>query len=198
MPEQQLHKPGRFFAVAFVLILAVIAADQASKWYVLETMLRTNPENLDFWSWFTKRAPLAFFEDQQEKYKQVVFNGWLNFTMVWNKGISFGMFASQNGKMPVLFICVSLCISMALFFWLVLARTTLLFIALPPIIGGAIANVCDRVRFGAVADFIDLHIGEHHWPAFNIADACVVIGAALVVIDAILDKSDNKKDTANA
>ncbi len=194
----QVIRPGRYFIVAFFLILVVIGLDQASKWFVMETMLRAKSESPDFWTWFTTRDMIDFFADQQEKYKQVVFNPWLNFTMVWNKGISFGMFGGGQGKMPVLFIALSLMISMGLLIWLVLARTKMLFLALPLIIGGAIGNVCDRVRFGAVADFIDVHLGDRHWPAFNVADACVCIGAFFLILDTILDKSGSKKDQKNA
>lgn len=196
--SEQVIRPGRYFIVAFILILVVIGADQASKWFVLESMLRTKSENPDFWTWFTTRNMVEFFADQQEKYKQVVFNPWLNFTMVWNKGISFGMFGAGQGKTPLLFIALSMIISFGLLIWLVLARTKMLFLALPLIIGGAIGNVIDRVRFGAVADFIDVHIGDRHWPAFNIADACVCIGAFLLILDTIFDKSGSKKGTKNA
>ena len=196
--SEQVIRPGRYFIVAFFLILVVIGADQASKWFVMESMLRVKSESPDFWTWFTTRDMVEFFTDQQEKYKQVVFNPWLNFTMVWNKGISFGMFGAGQGKAPILFIALSLMISFGLFIWLVLARTKMLFLALPLIIGGAIGNVIDRVRFGAVADFIDVHVGDRHWPAFNIADACVCIGAFFLILDTILDKSGTKKGPKNA
>ncbi|MDF3023549.1 MAG: lspA [Alphaproteobacteria bacterium] len=196
--SEQVIRPGRYFIVAFFLILVVIGLDQASKWFVMESMLRVKSENPDFWTWFTTRDMVEYFSDQQEEYKQVVFNDWLNFTMVWNRGISFGMFGAGAGKTPLLFIALSMLISLGLLIWLVLARTKMLFFALPLIIGGAIGNVIDRVRFGAVADFIDMHLGDRHWPAYNIADACVVIGAIFLILDTIFDKSGSKKDPKNA
>jgi len=196
--SEQVIRPGRYFIVAFFLILVVIGLDQASKWFVMESMLRVKSENPDFWTWFTTRDMVEYFSDQQEEYKQVVFNDWLNFTMVWNRGISFGMFGAGAGKTPLLFIALSMLISLGLLIWLVLARTKMLFFALPLIIGGAIGNVIDRVRFGAVADFIDMHLGDRHWPAYNIADACVVIGAIFLILDTIFDKSGSKKGPQNA
>lgn len=195
--SEQVIRPGRYFIVAFFLILVVIGLDQASKWFVMESMLRVKSEGPDFWTWFKTRDMIEYFADQQEKYKQVVFTPWLNFTMVWNKGVSFGMGAGA-GKTPLLFIALSMMISFGLLIWLVLARTKMLFLALPLIIGGAIGNVIDRVRFGAVADFIDVHIADRHWPAFNVADACVCIGAFFLILDTIFDKSGTKKDPKNA
>lgn len=182
-----VHKPGRFFLVAFIAIFAVVAADQATKWLVLETMLRPTSENPDFWTWFTTRKLLGEFVDQQETYNVVTFTSWLNFVMVWNKGVSFGMLGGDKALPPVVFIAFSLFVSMGMFIWLVLARSKLLSVALPLIIGGAIANSIDRFRFGAVADFVDVHVGDLHWPAFNLADSCIVVGACFILLDALLD-----------
>jgi signal peptidase II len=192
--SEHAHKPGRYFAAAFLLIFAVIFADQASKWFVLESMLRTKVTHPDFWTWFMKPEPLQYFIDQQEEYNTVTLAPWLDFKMVWNRGISFGMFDSDNPKMPVLFMCVSLFVSVGLFVWMAIARGRLLLVALPLVIGGAIGNVCDRIRFGAVADFVDFHVGDWHWPAFNLADASICIGAGLLVIHALLDKSAQKNE----
>ncbi len=185
-------KPGRYFIAAFLLIFGVLLADQASKWFVLETMLREKSTGPDFWTWFKTSAPLPYFVDQIEKYKTVTFNGWLNFTMVWNRGVSFGMFDSDNPKMPVMFMCLSLFVAMGLFIWMAIARGRLLLVALPLVIGGALGNVCDRMRFGAVADFIDVHVGDRHWPTFNVADACICIGAGFLIIHALLDNHQKK------
>lgn len=179
---------------ALLLIFGVLLADQASKWFVLETMLRTKGAAPDFWQWFTTRDtidalnPLAV-ESVTEEYNTITFNSMLNFRLVWNTGISFGMFGGANS---LIFMGLSLLVSAGLFVWMAIARGRLLLVALPLVIGGALGNVCDRVRFGAVADFIDVHIGEHHWPAFNVADSCICIGAGLLILHALLDQSDKK------
>ena len=58
--------------------------------------------------------------------------------------------------------------------------------ALACILGGAVGNVIDRVRFGAVVDFLDFHVSGYHWPAFNVADSAIVIGAGLILLDSLL------------
>ena len=66
-------------------------------------------------------------------------------------------------------------------------------LALGLIIGGAVGNIVDRLRFGAVADFLDFHIGAYHWPAFNLADASITVGIALLLIDALLIRRERHK-----
>ena len=61
-------------------------------------------------------------------------------------------------------------------------------VAISLIVGGAVGNVIDRVRFNAVADFIDFYVGKFHWPAFNVADSCIVIGAVILMFRALLSK----------
>jgi len=147
MSQATAYNPGRFFALASVIIAAVIAVDQYTKWLVLETMLRQKGDQSSFINWFTTMRPVAQFLDQQENYNKVTFNPWLDFVMVWNKGVSFGMFDSGNPTTTMLLIGFSLCVCMALLVWLVLARSKLLSVALPLMIGGALGNTIDRIRF---------------------------------------------------
>lgn len=107
-----------------------------------------------------------------------------NLVMVWNPGISFGLFSSQN--QPLVFVCLSLAICAALLVWLARARDLLSALALGLTLGGALGNVIDRVRFGAVADFFDVHLAGYHWPAFNIADSCIVIGVVVLCLGGML------------
>ena len=193
MSVTKTHKPGRFFALALFIIGAIIAVDQYTKWLVMETMLRANPKNIAFGDWFLTRQPLPEFADLQEVFKTVTYTPWLDFVMVWNRGVSFGLFDSGSPAMATMFIAFSLFVSMGLFVWMSFAGTKLLSAALPLIIGGALANAIDRFRFGAVADFIDIHAGVHHWPAFNIADSCICLGAALLVIDTLMSAGRTKK-----
>ncbi|MDE1151930.1 MAG: signal peptidase II [Micavibrio sp.] len=187
------HKPGRFFALALFFIGAIILLDQYTKWLVTETMLKTGGKQPLFGDWFLTRQPLPEFMDQQETYNHVTINPYLDFVMVWNKGVSFGLFDSGNPTMALVLIAFSLLISMGLFIWMSFANTRLLSAALPFIIGGAVANAIDRFRFGAVADFIDVHINDSHWPAFNLADSCICLGAALLVIDTLMSAGKGKK-----
>lgn len=186
-------RPGQFFLFGMFVICAIIFADQYTKWLVLETMLRAGGDTPAFQDWFMTRQPLEFFTDQREVYQSREITGFLNFVMVWNTGISFGLF-SDNADMEksrilaLVFIALSLTVALALIVWLAVARSRLLAAALSLIVGGAIANVIDRVRFGAVADFVDVHAAGFHWPAFNLADSCIAIGALFLVIDTLTSK----------
>ncbi|MGH6897272.1 MAG: signal peptidase II [Geminicoccaceae bacterium] len=110
----------------------------------------------------------------------------LNLVVVWNPGVSFGMFASAGALMPWLLSGLALAVAVALGFWLRQAEHPLAGIALGLIIGGALGNVIDRVRFGAVVDFLDFHALGYHWPAFNVADSAICVGAALLLVDGLL------------
>jgi signal peptidase II len=68
---------------------------------------------------------------------------------------------------------------------------TLLAVALALVIGGAVGNVIDRIRFGAVVDFLDFHVAGWHWPAFNIADSAITIGVILLILDSLKSRPEN-------
>ena len=109
----------------------------------------------------------------------------LNLVLVWNRGISFGMFGG-GALPPWLLAAVALAVTLALVIWLRKVDTRLLAVAIGLVIGGALGNVADRFRFGAVADFVDPHWGDYHWPAFNLADAAIFVGVMILLIDALL------------
>ena len=107
----------------------------------------------------------------------------LNLVLVRNEGVSFGML---GGVMPWwALIVVSLAIVAVLATWLWRAQSRVLSVALGLVIGGALSNVLDRVRHGAVTDFLDFHFATYHWPAFNLADMAIVAGAALLLLDGL-------------
>ncbi|KZD12130.1 signal peptidase II [Oceanibaculum pacificum] len=104
-----------------------------------------------------------------------------NLTPVWNRGVSFGLLSSHQDWMPYILSAVALAISIGMLVWLRRATPGLLALALGLVIGGAIGNVIDRLRYGAVVDFLDFHISGYHWPAFNIADAAICVGVLLIL-----------------
>jgi signal peptidase II len=128
----------------------------------------------------SKLATLALLEDA------VAVTPFLNLVVVWNRGVSFGMFASAGALMPWLLSGLALAVVVALGFWLRRVEHPLAGAALGLIIGGALGNVIDRVRFGAVVDFLDFHALGYHWPAFNVADSAICVGAALLLVDGLL------------
>lgn len=105
-----------------------------------------------------------------------------NLVVVWNRGVSFGMLSTIG---PVALIALATVICAVLLFWLYRTNELFLTIALGLVIGGAIGNVIDRLRFGAVLDFVDLHAGGYHWPAFNVSDSAICVGAALLLVDGL-------------
>lgn len=124
-----------------------------------------------------------------------VLDPWFNLTMVWNRGVSFGLFAAESLWTRLLLIGFSLAIAGVIAFWLTRAERMLQALAFGLIIGGAIGNVIDRVAYGAVADFLDFS-GLWFPYVFNVADAAISVGVAGLVLDVILNGSERKPDSA--
>jgi signal peptidase II len=101
-----------------------------------------------------------------------------NLVMVWNRGVSFGMFSGWDAKWMLAGLSAIIC-TMLLLWSRAFDRPKLL--CTGAIIGGAVGNVIDRFVYGAVADFFDVHVAGHHWPAFNVADMCIVCGVILLL-----------------
>jgi len=116
----------------------------------------------------------------------LVLDPWFNFTMVWNRGISFGLFQAGSWWQIGLLIAVSLAISVLLAVWMMQAERRLQAISFGMIIGGAIGNVVDRLAYGAVADFFDFS-GLYFPFVFNVADAAISVGVALLILDLFLN-----------
>lgn len=165
--------------VGFSIALDVLILDQLSKWLVLEYVIRkeiqpnANPVGLIDW---LRDAPPRFPPASIEVLP------FFNLSMVWNEGVSFGMF---HGSGVWILVVLALAITVLFSVWLTRAQGWLQAVSLALVIGGAIGNVLDRLRFGAVADFFDFHVMGWHYPAFNIADCGIVVGIALLVIDGI-------------
>lgn len=140
----------------------VVVLDQITKWFVRDIVL------------------------ESVRYIEVL--GIFNIVEVWNRGVSFGLLASDSVWTPYLLSALALAISAVLVVWLRKAETTFLAIALGGVIGGAIGNVIDRMIWGHVFDFLDFHIAGYHWPAFNVADAAISVGVALILIDGFIAK----------
>lgn len=105
-----------------------------------------------------------------------------NLVEVWNPGISFGMFHSLAYGQWLL-SAMALGISLALILWLARAGNPYRAWAVGFIVGGAIGNTIDRIRYGAVADYLDFHVSGYHWPAFNITDSAICLGVLLLVFE---------------
>lgn len=139
------------------LIVVCFALDQASKWYVLTDLM--NPPAV---------IPVTSF---------------FSYVLAWNTGVSFSLFNSYGLTGTYVLIALSSTISLVFFVWLLKARNYWLASGLGFIIGGAIGNLVDRIRFGAVVDFLHFYYNTFSWPAFNLADTFITIGVILIVIE---------------
>jgi signal peptidase II len=141
----------------FLVSCAIVLADQLTKWIVLG---RFAPgERLEV---------TAFF----------------NLVLAFNKGAAFSFLAGAGGWQTPLLVAFALAAAVLVSVLLVRSPGRGLFCAgLALILGGAVGNVIDRLRFGHVVDFLDLHAGGWHWPAFNVADSAITLGAALLILD---------------
>lgn len=111
----------------------------------------------------------------------------LNFTLLYNPGAAFSFLADQSGWQRWFFTAIKLGVSIMLIVWITRLPRTLLWLpaALALILGGALGNLFDRVLFGHVIDFISVHWQNAYFPAFNLADSAISIGAVMMVVDVI-------------
>ena len=141
-----------------VLSLLIIIADQLSKWVVL-----------------------AHFQLHESL---PVIDGLLSWTLAFNEGAAFSFLSDAGGWQRWFFTVLAVVVSGILVIWLKRTARSDWRTALPLafIVGGAIGNVIDRIRLGHVVDFIDVHYGSWSWPAFNIADSAISVGAVILIV----------------
>ncbi len=152
----------------FLLALIVLVADQLSKWWILE----------------------SFNLPQKGSVELLPF---LNFTMVWNKGISMGLMTADGDLGRWILVGVTTVVTIALVVWLVRCSDKWLSLALGALIGGAVGNILDRIVYGAVADFIHLHAFNWSFYVFNVADAMISLGVIILLLDGL--RSEDKSPT---
>lgn len=153
----------RGFRVALAAALFAVTVDQVTKWLILEIVMQPP--------------------------RSIVLTPFLNLTLSFNAGISFGLFKELFEEAPLLLAAGKSLIVVALLTGAAFSRGRMEVVGLGLVAGGAAGNIIDRVRQGAVTDFIDFHVGGWHWPAFNSADTAIVIGAALILGAAFVPKS---------
>ena len=182
---------ARLFLLRLTVIFGLVLADQISKWAVFEKLLRHQGEAAGFFDWLTTARSFLSYEAARGQFQDIFLLPFLNFVMVWNTGVSFGLFSSSA---TIILILLALVIAAVLLVWLYRTQDhRRQAAALMLLTSGALGNVLDRLRFGAVADFIDVHAFGWHWPAFNVADSLVVVGAGLLILDSFLKDKEKKK-----
>lgn len=157
-----MPKAGHWYALAGL----VIVLDQLSKWLVLEN--------------------IGFGET-------IYFAPFWNWVLTFNPGAAFSLLADQPGWQRWFFTVLALGISG----WIAVMlrqhpQQKLLSLALSLVMGGALGNVIDRVRFGAVVDFVQWHVAGYYWPAFNVADSAITLGAVLLIVEQL--STNHKKE----
>ena len=172
-----VHTPqtlaSRFRKLRYLLVsLAVIVLDQWTKWLV--------------------EAHLPHHSTHP------VIPGLFNLTHVRNTGVAFGLFASDGdgGGWLLTVLGLGALIAVGLYFWYTPSRDRVLLIALALVVGGAVGNLIDRVSSGAVTDFLDVYLGLHHWPSFNVADSAISIGIVLMAIDSFRPRQHHESTAA--
>lgn len=127
-------------------------------------------------------------------YERVELASFFNLTLLYNPGAAFSFLADASGWQKWFFVSLASVISLWIGFMLwrhpERCREN---VALALIMGGALGNTMDRLTYGAVVDFLDFHLGGHHWPAFNLADSGITLGAALLILDAWLTRQSGRQ-----
>lgn len=150
----------RFLAI----VAAVVLFDQLTKLWVLHSF--------------------ALYDSRE------IIPGFFSLTYLTNKGAAFGFLAGQTGVWRhYLFLVLGIsALVVIVIAWFRMQQSHWLYaVSLPLIGGGAIGNLIDRVRYGAVVDFLDVYIGTYHWPAFNVADSAICVGVTFFLVANILE-----------
>ena len=157
------------FVIKFIIIFSIFFLDRISKIYILD-----------------------FFDKNQ--IQEIAIFSFLNFYLIWNEGIAFGLLNFDSQKIYNIITIIIILISLiVLFYALKLKNYSGYFFVL--IFGGAIGNLYDRIKFQAVPDFIDIHVGNYHWFIFNVADIFISIGIICLIFDELLfNKNNNEKE----
>ena len=154
--------------LALIVAAAVLMIDQASKYWLIGVM-------------------------EVNGFQTFPVTGFFNLVMVWNQGISFGMLGGAVSTIRWVLIVFALVVAIALLIWARRLTSRLMAVAVGLIAGGALGNAVDRLIYGAVADFFDIHVAGFHWPAFNMADSGITIGVVLLIYDALLRRRQDPK-----
>ena len=128
-----------------------------------------------------------FAVDYLMRHGEIHLAPFLNFVLVHNTGAAFGFLSSAGGWQNIFFIIAAVAASAFILWmsWRMDSKDKLLAIALMLVLGGAVGNLVDRLVHGCVVDFIDIYYDTWHWPAFNVADSAITIGAGLLILDAL-------------
>jgi len=169
--------------ISILVFLSLLIADQISKWFVFEKLLRNDQDtSLSFVTWFThfqtKADTIASYAD----FQMIDVTSFFNLVAVWNTGVSFGIFQNSGDMGTYLLSGFAVLCGVVLLIWGLKSSHCIERLACMMIAAGSFGNAWDRIRFKAVADFVDVHVAGYHWPAFNVADSAITLGAGLFIV----------------
>lgn len=127
-------------------------------------------------------------------YRRVAVTSFFNLVLTHNTGISFGLLTGSAWWHPWLLVVLALAVVAGLTSWLWRQPDPLLAVGVGLVAGGALGNVVDRIRLGAVIDFLDFHLGGWHWPAFNVADSAIAVGVGVLLFDGLFREPGRSKE----
>lgn len=156
-------RPAR---LGLVLAAIVVIADQLSKIWIVEVVMMP-----------PRTIPVASF---------------FNLVLAWNRGISFGLFNRTGAETAWVLPVVVAAVIVLLVVWLLRTPKAMIGSSVGLVLGGAIGNLIDRLRIGAVIDFLDFHLLGYHWPAFNLADSAITVGALMLVADSVFGGAEQR------
>ena len=151
-----------------VIVLLVFFFDRGTKFYLIN--LQSNGTDIDFY-----------------------INPFLNFFLIWNTGIGFGLASLETSIFYHVLTALILLVNFILIFFLLKAKGINLYL-FAIVIGGSIGNLFDRIYYYAVPDFIDLHVGDFHWFIFNVADIFITVGIIGLIFTELLKKEKISRD----
>ena len=156
----------RFFSISATIVL-ILFFDQLSKIFIINYFQTNN--------------------------SIIYLTSFLNFELIWNEGIAFGLLSFENSKIYN-FISIIILLVVLIILFLIYKTKNLTVYFYSMIVGGALGNLLDRVRYSSVPDFIDFHIGEFHWFIFNIADIFISIGVICLIMVEIFGQKELKNE----
>ena len=164
-----------------MIILAIVLLDQFTKGVLVNLITGRVPVTAPAW----ELIPVPYLMAHVTNFFNVVFT--------WNPGTSFSLFRALGESAPIVIIVITAFVIGFLAYYMSRRSASYERMPLAFIIGGALGNLIDRVRFGAVIDFLDFHIGGAHWPAFNVADIFICVGVGLYILNWLLARRHLKK-----
>lgn len=148
------------FRLGILIAIVTLLFDQGTKRYLLDIF------------GLAERSPVAV-------------TSWFDLVLVWNRGISYGLFQQEHWLGPVIFVAIAIGAAIFCTVWLRRAESRILAMGLGLLIGGALGNAIDRALYGAVVDFVALHYRGFSWYVFNVADVAIVAAVAVLLYDSL-------------